>query len=50
MKSCILIDQYLEDDHVVKTKENSLFIGPQLDTDTMQHIYESNAKKFLCVP
>ena len=46
----ILIDQYLENNQVVKTKENSLFNGLQLDTDTMQHIYEINPKNFLGVP
>ncbi|MCP3876513.1 MAG: amidohydrolase [Desulfobacteraceae bacterium] len=46
----VLIDQYLEDNQIVKTKENSLFNGLQLDTDTLDHLYEINSKNFLGIP
>ncbi len=43
----VLLNQYLEDRNIKKTKKNSVFNGLQLDKDTLKHIYEINPQRFL---
>lgn len=45
--SGILLDLYLEDKHIEKTEDNSIFNGLQLDDDTLKHMYEINPRRFL---